>query len=64
MLGCKKQLPARLFFQNKNVERTLHDNDFSGLVYGDLPDQQEILATLMQIRERLTAVEWIVRVGR
>ncbi len=52
----------------KDVERcwqqlkTTYVNDFSGLVYGDLPSEDDILITLMQIRERLLPVEWSVRV--
>lgn len=35
-------------------------NDFSGLVYGSLPDEQDILATLVLLRERLQRVKWNV----
>ncbi|WPD21389.1 MAG: nucleotidyl transferase AbiEii/AbiGii toxin family protein [Candidatus Electrothrix scaldis] len=34
--------------------------DFKGLVYGDLPDEEQILETLVTIRERLADVEWHV----
>lgn len=49
--GCWQQL------------KSTYTNDFSGLVYGDLPDEQELLATLVQIRERLVLVDWQVVVN-
>ena len=35
-------------------------NDFRGLVYGDLPDEEEVLGTLRQIKKRLSAIDWTV----
>ncbi len=49
--GCWQQL------------KSTYTNDFSGLVYGNLPDEQELLATLAQIRERLAMVDWEVVVN-
>lgn len=43
--------------------KSTYTNDFSGLVYGDLPDEQEVMGTLMQIRERLATVDWTVSLG-
>jgi len=38
--------------------KATYTDDFSGLVYGDLPDEQLILKTLIRIKERLLMVEW------
>ena len=38
--------------------RATYTGDFSGLVYGELPGEQQILATLIRIKERLQEVEW------
>ncbi len=38
--------------------KTTYTGDFSGLVYGVLPGEQQILATLTGIKERLLNVEW------
>lgn len=35
-------------------------NDFRALVYGDLPNEQEVLGSLKQISERLSTVNWTV----
>lgn len=43
--------------------KSTYTNDFSGLVYGELPDEQELLVTLVQIRERLALVDWQVIVN-
>lgn len=40
--------------------KATYRDDFSGLVYGDLPNEQSIVSTLMQIKERLSAVDWLV----
>ena len=37
---------------------TVYTRDFSNLVYGNLPDESEVLETLKMIRERLVAVKW------
>ncbi|HDS15739.1 MAG TPA: nucleotidyl transferase AbiEii/AbiGii toxin family protein [Proteobacteria bacterium] len=38
--------------------KATYTDDFSGLVYGELPGEQLILKTLTQIKERLLKVEW------
>ncbi len=38
--------------------KTTYAGDFRGLVYGDLPDEQDILITLKRIKKRLLEVEW------
>ncbi len=40
--------------------RSTYINDFSGLVYGDMPDEQVIMATLLKIKQRLSNVDWRV----
>jgi len=41
-----------------NGLKTTYTDDFSGLVYGELPGEQQIFKTLMRIRERLMVIEW------
>lgn len=48
--GCWKQLVMT------------YRNDFSGLVYGELPEEQKMLDTLTKIRKRLVGVEWSVNI--
>ena len=43
--------------------RTTYLSDFRGLVYGELPDEQEVMGTLKQIKDRLSAVDWRVSLG-
>jgi hypothetical protein len=38
--------------------KATYTDDFSGLVYGELPDEELILNTLTRIKERLMRVEW------
>jgi len=38
--------------------KATYTGDFSGLVYGEIPGEQQIFATLERIKERLLAVEW------
>ncbi len=46
-----------------NTLKTTYTNDFSGLVYGELPSEQQILATLTSIRKRLRKITWIIDVN-
>lgn len=52
----------------KNLEKvwntisTTYSNDFKDLVYGDLPNQQDILITLKMIQARLKGISWTVKV--
>lgn len=56
---------ARIF---KNLEKvwntisTTYSNDFKDLVYGDLPNQEDILNTLNMIQARLKGISWTVKV--
>ena len=43
-----------------NGLKTAYTSDFSGLVYGDLPSEQQIFETLIRIKERLMKVEWCI----
>lgn len=45
-----------------NGLKAVYINDFSGLVYGEFPGEQQVFETLMRIRERLLEVEWDIRV--
>jgi hypothetical protein len=38
--------------------RATYTGDFSGLVYGVLPDEADIVGTLALIKERLVGIEW------
>lgn len=42
--------------------KATYTGDFSGLVYGVLPSEQQILATLTGIKERLLDIEWHIDV--
>ncbi|GGE31623.1 nucleotidyl transferase AbiEii/AbiGii toxin family protein [Psychroflexus planctonicus] len=52
----------------KNLEKvwntisTTYSNDFKDLVYGDLPNQEDILTTLKMIQTRLKGISWTVKV--
>lgn len=52
----------------KNLEKvwntisTTYSNDFKDLVYGDLPNQEDILTTLKMIQARLKGISWTVKV--
>jgi hypothetical protein len=40
--------------------KSTYTSDFRGLVYGELPDEQEVMGTLKQIKDRLSTVDWSV----
>ncbi|GGE06803.1 nucleotidyl transferase AbiEii/AbiGii toxin family protein [Psychroflexus salis] len=52
----------------KNLEKvwntisTTYSNDFKDLVYGDLPNQEDVLTTLKMIQARLKGISWTVKV--
>ena len=46
-----------------NGLKAVYANDFSGLVYGELPGEQRIFETLTRIKERLRAIEWSITVN-
>ena len=41
-----------------NALKTTYTSEFRGLVYGELPDEEQIYLTLSRIKERLLSVEW------
>jgi hypothetical protein len=43
--------------------KATYTDDFSGLVYGELPSEQQVLATLIGIKDRLLKVTWNISVG-
>lgn len=53
-----------LIFSNTNEIwedlRKAYENEFKHLVYGDLPDEKDLLLTLNNLRNRLLTVEWEV----
>src|SRR5690554_2833749 len=45
-----------------NTMKITYSNDFKDLVYGDLPNEGDILNTLKMIRERLKAISWTIKI--
>lgn len=50
--------PETIWEQLKNT----YTNDFSKLVYGDLPKEQEILETIKTVSTRLETIKWTLKV--
>ena len=46
-----------------NGLKASYSKDFSALVYGELPSEQQILATLIAIKEQLLIVNWDIDMG-
>jgi hypothetical protein len=42
--------------------KATYNNEFSALVYGVLPNEKEVLATLIKVGERLNSVKWSVEI--
>jgi hypothetical protein len=42
--------------------RTAYTGNFRDLVFGDFPDESEIKASLQRIKERLSLLEWNIRI--
>ena len=56
---------ALIFREIDNVWRDLESvyrGEFRNLVYGSFPDDKLVLATLKEIKERLSAVEWTIEI--
>jgi hypothetical protein len=56
---------ALIFRDLENVWRelkTIYNSDFKNLVYGDLPNSDDVLETLEKIKERLSKVKWDVTI--
>ena len=45
-----------------NTISTTYSNDFKDLVYGDLPNQDDVLNTLKMIQSRLKGISWTVKI--
>lgn len=45
-----------------NTISTSYSNDFKDLVYGDLPNQDDVLNTLKMIQSRLKGISWTVKI--
>ena len=45
----------------KQLENT-YTNDFGNLVYGELPDSNSVLASLIKIRDRIKNVKWDITI--
>ena len=41
--------------------KTTYFSDFNGLVYGELPDENEILRSLQKIKDRIETVNWKIK---
>lgn len=50
--------PKTIWEQLKNT----YTNDFSKLVYGNLPKEQAVLETLQKVSQRLESVKWTIKV--
>lgn len=44
--------------------KSVYQNDFGNLVYGALPSEEEVSATLMHISERLQNIKWNVNINK
>lgn len=42
--------------------KSVYNNDFKGLVYGSLPPEADVLATMLQIKKRLSGIKWDIKV--
>ncbi len=45
-----------------NELKTIYNDDFKNLVYGELPKEEVILKTLKMIQERLKAIFWTIKI--
>ena len=41
--------------------REIYSKDFKNLVYGKLPDEAEVLKSLLLLKERMSKIEWNVK---
>lgn len=46
-----------------NKLRTTYSDEFSQLVYGELPSEKEVLATLERIAERMKPINWTIKLA-
>lgn len=60
-------LKAKIFADPDSVWdqlKSTYNVDFKLLVFGSFPDELSVLATLIRIKDRLSAIEWTVRLGK
>jgi hypothetical protein len=43
-----------------NGLKTIYNDDFKNLIYGELPKEEAILKTLKMIQERMVGVQWLI----
>ncbi|MCG2760830.1 MAG: nucleotidyl transferase AbiEii/AbiGii toxin family protein [Candidatus Delongbacteria bacterium] len=56
---------AKIFSDTEEIWRslkTVYRSDFQNLVFGEFPNEKEILETLLKIKNRLKSLEWTVRI--
>lgn len=56
---------AKIFAEVETVWKelkTTYNGDFKNLVFGELPKNEEIFASLVLIKERLTSIEWTINI--
>jgi Nucleotidyl transferase AbiEii toxin, Type IV TA system len=61
----KHPVESMIFNQPENIWSELKDtysNSFKNLVYGNLPNEKDILSTLKKIKTRLTKVNWTIKI--
>jgi hypothetical protein len=54
---------ALIFKELENVWEQMkptYSGEFRNLVYGEFPDEADVVATLFRIKERLTSIEWTI----
>ena len=45
-----------------NELRPVYNGDFRKLVFADFPNDTDVLATLQQIKQRLSSVKWTIKI--
>ena len=58
---------AKIFYEIESVWKQLipsYNGAFKDLVFGNFPNESEILATLKQIKERLSSIKWTIEITK
>jgi len=58
---------AKIFDEIESVWKQLipsYNGAFKDLVFGNFPTESEILATLKQIKERLSSIKWTIEITK
>lgn len=45
-----------------NILKVTYNGDFKKLVYGDIPNSDDILKTIILIKDRLSTIEWVIKI--